>query len=116
MVKINCGRNPHGATRSWRLSARISGSDKKELGHVYLYLIRNDGHDEPYGLVEDLAVSETARGQGIGRALMEGLHKFARKHHCYKIIANSHKKRKAARALYASLGYHSHGTEFRLDL
>lgn len=122
MIKVDRKKNPHGATKSWRLSAGVEGDNtgtlyrKKEVGHVYLYLIRSDLHEESYGLVEDLAVNEAARGKGIGRMLMESLEKLARKHHCYKIIANSNPKRKAARALYASLGYRSYGTEFRLDL
>jgi GNAT superfamily N-acetyltransferase len=99
--------------KSYRFSAKIND---QEIGHVYCYLIKNDLHDAPYALVEDLAVSEAYRGKGVARMLMEALRSRANKEHCYKIIANSHEKRDAARALYLSLGYHAHATEFRLEL
>jgi len=27
--------------------------ENKEVGHVYLYFIHNDGHDVPYAYIED---------------------------------------------------------------
>ena len=97
----------------FRISAR---EGKDELGHVFLYLIWNDLHEHPYALVEDLGVHEMARHKGIGRMLMEAPRTIAMDRHCYKIIANSHEKRTAARTLYLSMGYRAHATEFRLDL
>lgn len=97
----------------YRLSAQ---NGKQEIGHVYCYLIVNDLHPTPYALVEDLAVSEAYRGKGVARMLMGALQQRAKKEHCYKVVANSHEKRDAARALYLSLGYRPHATEFRLDL
>ena len=101
------------ARTSYRFSAVCA---EKEIGHVYCYLIRNDLHETPYALVEDLAVDDTYRGKGVARMLMNALHSTAIENHCYKVIANSHEKRDAARALYLSLGYAAHATEFRLDL
>ncbi|MSU56554.1 MAG: N-acetyltransferase, partial [Candidatus Taylorbacteria bacterium] len=46
-----------------RLSAVENG---EELGAMYLYLIQNDSHKEPYGLLEDLLVKEEHRKKGIG--------------------------------------------------
>lgn len=37
------------------------------LGRAYLYLIKNDLHDKPYGLLEDVFVEEKARGGDWGR-------------------------------------------------
>lgn len=101
------------STGSIRLSAQEEG---KEIGHAYLYLIQNDLHKTPYALVEDLGVNEVCRGKGVARMLMLELHRLAKESECYKIIANSHEKRDAAKALYTSLGYRTHATEFRLDL
>jgi GNAT superfamily N-acetyltransferase len=86
------------------------------VGEVYVYLIGTERQGRYYAYIDDLKVSESMRGHGIARQLMEEAHKIARREKCYKVIANSHRKRKAARALYASLGYYAHGREFRLDL
>ncbi len=98
---------------SYRLSIK---NNDKEIAHVYCYLIENDLHEAPYALVEDLAVLEVARGKGLARMLMNSIVDIAKREGCYKIIANSHEKREEARALYLSLGYRAHATEFRLDL
>lgn len=111
-LNISISEEQHGQN-GYRFSAKKDG---REIGHVYCYLITNDLHDVPYALVEDLAVNEAYRGKGVARMLMNALHDAARAAHCYKIIANSHEKRDAARALYLSLGYHAHATEFRIDL
>ncbi len=113
MTTIRTTKQPTPSSGSIRFSAK---DGKNEVGHVYLYLIWNDAHKKPYGFVEDLAVNEEARGRGIARALMDKLEAKAKRERCYKLIANSNPTRKAARALYLSLGYRSHGTEFRLDL
>ncbi len=85
------------------------------IGEVYVYIIGTKRQKRFYAYIDDLKVAEKARGQGISRMLMERAHEIAKSELCYKIVANSHRKRKAARALYASLGYRAHGTEFRLD-
>lgn len=99
-------------------SRRITLTEgETEVGHVYVYVIGDPVlQGKWYLLIDDLFVSEAGRGKGYGRALMVAAEEFARKQKCYKIVANSHRKRKAARALYASLGYKPHGREFRRDL
>lgn len=42
-----------------------------EVGHAYIYLMRNDLHGQPFGLMEDVYVSEAYRGQGIGSELVK---------------------------------------------
>jgi GNAT superfamily N-acetyltransferase len=41
-----------------------------EAGRAYLYLMNNDLHDEPFGLLEDVYVEEKARGSGVGSLLV----------------------------------------------
>jgi len=106
----------HEFTKCYRITAEVGG---KCVGHVYLYVIGDAVHkggDKYYAYVDDLRVDEGMRGQGVGRKLMLALKELAKKEHCYKIVANSHRKRKAARGLYASMGFVPHGREFRLDL
>ena len=101
-------------THSYRL---VAMEDATEVGHVYVYIIGDPvKHGKWYALIDDLFVSEAGRGKGYGRTLMEAAGNLARKQKCYKIVANRHRKRKAARALYQSMGYVPHGREFRLDL
>jgi GNAT superfamily N-acetyltransferase len=49
---------------------RISITDNDlEVGRAYIYLIQNDLHDRPFGLMEDVYVNESYRGKGIGSEL-----------------------------------------------
>ena len=96
-----------------RLAAQADG---QEVGHAYLYLIYNDLHTEPYGLFEDIQVSEAVRGQGIGNQLVAALIAEAKKQGCYKIVANSRISRPEIHAWYVRLGFTEYGKEFRLNL
>ena len=96
-----------------RISA-LEGS--KELGAMYLYLIKNDSHQEPYGFLEDLLVKEGYRGKGIGSALVKEAIAEAKRLGCYKLIGTSRLARKEVHHFYEKLGMKKYGFEFRLDL
>lgn len=89
--------------------------DGQEVGRIYLYLLRNDLHTEPFGLVEDLFVAEPLRRQGIGTKLVEAAIVAAKECGCYKLIATSRFSRKGVHELYANFGFQKHGVEFRID-
>lgn len=57
------------------------------------------------GMVEDVVVSETHRGKGIGRKLMLLLLEEAKKHNLDDVLLFSGHHRQAAIALYKSLGF-----------
>lgn len=89
------------------------------MGHVFAYIIGDAVHKGPdtyYVQVDDLRVDLALRGKGIGRRLMDALKALAKREHCSQIKLACHRKRKAARALYTSMGFVPHGREFRLDL
>lgn len=86
-----------------------------EVGRAYLYLIKNDLHPVPYGLLEDLFVQESHRSQGIGRQLVEQVIATARDLQCSKLIATSRTGRDEVHAWYVRLGFREHGKEFRID-
>ena len=96
-----------------RLSAVENG---EELGAMYLYLIQNDSHKEPYGLLEDLLVKEEHRKKGVGSALVKEAIAEAKRLKCYKVIGTSRFSRENVHAFYEKLGLKKYGYEFRLDL
>ncbi len=87
-----------------------------ELGRAWLYLIFNDLHTEPYGLLEDVFVKEDVRGKGVGNKLLEKVISEAREKKCYKIIGTSRMSRDMVHEWYKRLGFREYGLEFRMDL
>lgn len=88
----------------------------REVARAHLYLMGNDLHDEPFGLLEDVFVDESQRGKGLGTALIEEVIAAARKAGCYKLIATSRLQRTEVHQLYERLGFASYGIEFRMNL
>jgi ribosomal protein S18 acetylase RimI-like enzyme len=69
------------------------------------------------GRVEDVVVSESARGSGLGRRLVLALHDEARELGITKVELTSRPSRDAANRLYRSLGYDRRETNvYRLHL
>lgn len=88
-----------------------------EAGRARLYVIKNDLHEKPYGLLEDVFVHEDFRSNGVARNLVESIVEKARYLDCYKIIAsvdrttNNH-----AYGLYMDIGFFNWCQEIRMDL
>ncbi|HYE59657.1 MAG TPA: GNAT family N-acetyltransferase [Candidatus Kapabacteria bacterium] len=93
-----------------------SEEDGTVLGRVYVYVIYNGLHDEPYGLLEDLYVEEAHRSKGIGKALVLSAIEEAKARGCRKIICTSRHARTEVHAWYKKLGFQEYGLEFRMDL
>jgi GNAT superfamily N-acetyltransferase len=90
--------------------------DGREVGRAYLYLAENDLHPGRwFGLLEDVFVDESGRGQGVGSTLVRHVIEEARRRGCYKLIATSRDERTRVHALYRQLGFEDWGREFRLD-
>lgn len=85
------------------------------IGHAYLYVIYNDLHSSPYGLLEDVFIEEAHRGKGYGSTLVQAAIAEAKLRGCYKLIGTSRHERKEAHAFYERLGFKNHGLEFRMD-
>ena len=96
-----------------RLSAVENG---EELGALYLYLIHNDSHKEPYGFLEDLLVKEEHRKKGIGSTLVKEAIAEAKRLQCYKVLGTSRLLREDVHRFYEKLGLKKYGFEFRMDL
>jgi len=96
---------------------RFSAQDDsgKEVARAFLYLMYNDLHKEPFGLLEDVEVDGSMRGQGIGTELVKSVIDAARERGCYKLIATSRHARPKVHELYERIGFENHGIEFRIN-
>ncbi|PIT87699.1 MAG: GNAT family N-acetyltransferase [Candidatus Magasanikbacteria bacterium CG10_big_fil_rev_8_21_14_0_10_40_10] len=94
----------------------IAKDGNKIIGRAYLYLIANDLHDRPYGLMEDVFVEPDYRKHGIGSQLVNALVQEAKAQKCYKLIGCSRNERPKVHELYQNLGFKDFGKEFRMDL
>ncbi len=88
---------------------------EREIARAYLYLMYNDLHKEPFGLVEDVYVAESHRGKGLGTKLVQQVIQAAQEQGCYKLIATSRTSRSKVHQLYRRLGFQERGLEFRID-
>ena len=86
-----------------------------EIAKAYLYLMHNNLHQEPFGLLEDVYVAEDYRGKGLGSKLVKQVIQIAKQEDCYKLIATIRKSRLRVHQLYKKLGFQEHGWEFRID-
>ena len=68
------------------------------------------------GLIEDVVVSDTLQGQGIGRQMMRDALNRCREAGCYKAALSSNLKRERAHRFYESLGFEKHGYSFYTDI
>ncbi len=93
----------------------LEQTSNKEIARVYLYLLTNDLHQEPFGFIEDLYVEETHRGQGIGTQLIQHVIEQAKQHGCYKLICTSRHTREQIHLMYEKHGFKNYGLEFRMD-
>ena len=91
-------------------------SGNKTIGRICLYVIKNDLHEQPYGLLEDLFVNENVRGQGLGTMLLGAVITEAKKRKLYKLIGTSRISRKRLHTFYQKHGFKKYGWEFRMDL
>lgn len=108
---------------SYRLFVACEASDSQAsdspagteqvVGSYALLVMHNLAHQgTPSAVVEDVVVSESQQGQGIGRQMMLHAQGMARQAGCYKLVLSSNQKRQAAHAFYESLGFERHGFSF----
>ena len=88
---------------------------EKIIGRAYLYLIYNNLHEKPYGLLEDVFVIEDYRNKGIGTDLVKAIIEEAKKIGCYKLVGTSRTSRINVHKWYEKLGFQDYGKEFRMD-
>lgn len=87
-----------------------------QVARAYLYIMHNELHQEPFGLLEDVYVDENYRGLGLGTKLVQQVIETASQKGCYKLVATSRKSRPKVHQLYKKLGFEIRGLEFRINL
>jgi GNAT superfamily N-acetyltransferase len=90
--------------------------DNKEVARAFLYVMNNDLKKEPFGLLEDLFVDESLRGQGIGTELLNNVIAEAKKLGCYKLVGTSRYERESVHKMYEKIGFKNFGIEFKMYL
>ncbi len=85
------------------------------VASAYLYIMRNR-HDRSFGLMEDVYVAPSFRGNGFGSALVKDVINIAIERGCYKLVATSRYQRNKVHGMYTSFGFVDRGKEFRMDL
>lgn len=88
---------------------------KKPVARAFVYLIKNELHDAPYGLLEDVYVLEECRGKGLGKKIVRHAIDAAKQAGCYKLIATARYSKGWLVPFYEGLGFKKWGTEFRMD-
>ncbi len=89
--------------------------NNQEIGRAFLYILKNELHQEPFALLEDVFVQESHRGQGNGSKIVEAAIDEAKKQNCYKLICTSRHTKEEVHRLYQKHGFKNHGIEFRMD-
>ena len=91
--------------------------DETIVGTFALLIMDNLAHQGiPSGIVEDVVVASTWRGQGIGKQMMLFAMEHCRKAGCYKLVLSSNLKRDEAHRFYETLGFEKHGFSFVVSL
>lgn len=84
------------------------------MGTATLYVLEKLIHSGgKVGLIEDVAVSEEARGLGLGRLLIETLTEHADKQGCYKVVLSCSEDNVA---FYEKCDFYRHEVTMRKDL
>lgn len=83
----------------------VAEQDLRVIGTLVLIVVQNLAHrGQPWAIVENVAVHESARGQGLGTLLMEEAVRRARGARCYKLVLSAHQSRTDSHRLYRRLG------------
>jgi GNAT superfamily N-acetyltransferase len=94
------------------LLAEDPGSPGLVLGVVDMEYHQRLGDHRPQARVHDLVVTETARGRGVGRALLSGAEDLARKRGCFRMALVTAGWREDSVSFYAKEGWANYGAWF----
>ena len=90
----------------------VAESDGQVVGTATVMVRHTISRDAASGRVTTVVVSETARSQGIGSALMERAEVICREVGCTALEVTSAEHRRRAHDFYVRLGYEEHRKRF----
>ncbi len=93
----------------------IQGEDSL-LGVITLHRMVVLHRPKPVGRITSLAVDPSARGRGLGRALMRAAEEALAKAGCGLVEVTSHRRREDAHSFYTYLSYERTSFRFAKDL
>jgi GNAT superfamily N-acetyltransferase len=94
------------------LVADDPAGDGEVLGVVDMEYHQRLGDHRPQARVNDLVVTEGARGRGVGHALLSRAEELARKRGCFRMALVTAGWREASTAFYRKEGWADHGGWF----
>ena len=83
---------------------RVAEMEGKVLGLTHFLYHRSTTRIEPSCYLQDLFTSSEARGQGIGRALIEAVYSAAKSDGIKRVYWQTHHSNEAGRLLYDKVG------------
>ena len=93
----------------------VAESQGEVVGTIVLLIVPNLSHNgTPWAFLENLIVTESHRGRGLGRMLLDHSVDLARKSGCHMVELCSDVRRQEAHELYASMGFEAQAHCFRL--
>jgi GNAT superfamily N-acetyltransferase len=91
----------------------VAVAEGEIIGAFSLLIMDNLAHmGAPSGIVEDVVVHSSWRGQGIGKQMMQFAIQQCQKAGCYKMALSSNLIREQAHRFYDQLGFQRHGYSF----
>ena len=90
--------------------------DDTLVGITHVVLHPNTWNTTECCYLEDLYVSESVRGQGVGRALIEYVYDFARQQNCNRVYWTTQEDNTAARSLYDTIATQTDMVQYRKNL
>jgi GNAT superfamily N-acetyltransferase len=91
----------------------VAESDRVVLGIVHFIYHRSTWTAGPYCYLQDLFTAEAARGQGVGKALIEAVYAQAKADGASRVYWLTHETNVAARSLYDKLATRTGFIQYR---
>lgn len=88
----------------------------KLVGITHVVLHPNTWNTTECCYLEDLYVSQSVRGQGVGRMLIEHVYEFAEQQSCNRVYWHTQESNTTARALYKNIATETDMLQYRKDL
>ena len=94
----------------------VAEVDSQVVGFMSLEFRDRLNQTRPQAWIPDIIVTESARGLGIGKALLLRGIELARQRGCWSVVLDSGYSRQVAHQLYRSVGMRDEGLFFQLRL